>query len=275
MEEVPLLSHEIPNEERIRILKILLYDRQTPFLRTEIHHVIALYSKASKRSYVEQDIETLYDRIAEDWTRIHKTLHSKAYLTEHIISFHQFLTSMLLADYAAQPFAISPWVSIRADIVKQHRAGARYNQDVYQDCILFPVKQMMLNQDHVEKKLLAISENHSTPGHIQHLIGRKDWPNMTIAIRNDRDLAISLFADEPFYHSLVNGTTLRKILKGIDKIEAKYLAMLGSISSSSHTREESSGQSGGSGFAWKIFAAITGSQGINPGPGSKSVTKTL
>ena len=265
-----------PHTERIRLLKVSLIHPQSPLLRKLIYDAIRL---SETPGYIEKDIDILYDRIVAGWARIHQSLICKAYLFENMVFFHRFLTAILLMDYAKEPYTISPWVLTQAGIVMLHRAGDSCDDDLvsYPNRILFPLEQMMLNRDHVENRLLAtISENSDNRGHVQSLIDKKNWSDLTTTIKNDRDLTISLFREELFYQRAVNITGRRKILKGIDKVQAKYLARLNPITDTHSRGGSTKGSAYSGGFVWNMLTTVKiglrwTNSGLRPKGGKKEL----
>ena len=227
---------------KMQSLKAILFDIQTPFLRKEIQHAITLSDPSTR-----QDFEVVYDRIIQHWNKIHTHMGLKAELLTNMNKFYMFLEKVLLAEYAGKPCLTNKhFVSFWAGIISQHRAGTIRRNDLnnYHDCLVFPLEQMLLNQQHVENRLIAAdSAAPKWNSYVQHLIDGKDWSNLATTVKNDRDLVNSLFTREPFYKTFHDGESGQLILRGIDNVESRYLATTSNRSP----------------FTWNIFGAV-GSQ---------------
>ncbi|KAH9884457.1 hypothetical protein F4778DRAFT_560469 [Xylariomycetidae sp. FL2044] len=214
---------------RVRALKLLLLERLTPLLRKEIQHAIAFHSEVTKSVDVDkslQDADILYNRITSRWTKTHISLPSRALLVKDMILFQNFLADKLLEDYAMESltkdsFITTPWVSSQAAIVERH-ATAQGDSNVdpnYHLRIVLPLEELMLDQNHVESKLLSTARS---PGsHIQRLIDAEDWSALAVSLRNDRDLTTDLFKEDP-WDMFKNGTKQEKIIRGINRIQNQY-----------------------------------------------------
>jgi len=286
---------DLIRDERIRSLKILLLEPLTPLLRNEIRHAIKLYSDIGRgesqiieetaplvddSTTVEgfphlQDVDTLCSRIEEHWTKIYGSPFSRGHLLLDVALFQQFLTDKLLEDYAKKPCTVTQWAFNQADVIEQHYAGAKSGSDedtTYQSRVVFPLKELMLNQDHVEKKLLSARAEPRSGSHIQRLIDRKDWSSLATTLANDRDLAIGLFEGHPFYPDLFDENTRKRVLRSIDGIKRGYLVE-SHRSIGTHVTEEPASRNG---FAWNVYNAIaSGFGGAGPSLRSRSVAKDL
>ena len=264
-----IVGPDLIRNEKIRILKILLLEQLTPLLRKEIHHAITLHKHSN-----DEDVDTLFNRIVEHWTKIYGNLIARAHLIEDIALFQKFLTLKLLEDYAKKPCTVTEWVFNKADIIEQHHAKAKGGNDedtTYQIGVVFPLDELMLNRDHVEKKLLSTVSEPRSGSHIQRLVDRKDWSSLATTLANDRDLAVGLFREQPFDPNLFDENTRKKVLRGIDEMERKYLKSHRSIGT--HATEETVPRNS---FAWDVYNAIaSGLRGASPSLRSGSVTKDL
>ncbi|KAJ2997763.1 hypothetical protein NUW58_g549 [Xylaria curta] len=205
-------------DDRVRSLRVLLIEPLTPLLRREIHIAIKLPSKPPSK-----EIDVVLDQITEHWTEIYGTPNARACLVEQLALFQQFLTNDLLKDYAAQPYQPTQWVSLQAELVQQHsiKAGSdeSYDDTEYQARIVVPLEELILNQEHVERRVRYAESG----GYIQHLINQRDWINLATALKDDRDLAKSLSGGHSFYPHALDVITRRIVLRGIDKVESTHL----------------------------------------------------
>lgn len=131
--------------------------------------------------------------------------------------FQGFLAAQILKDYMGKTYNASPWVLSQASTVEQHSTGATNSgskASAYQDHAIYPVEEMPLNRNHVENRLKAAAarQQHSG-GDNQHLIDECDWPNLAIALVNDRELAVKLFQQTPLDPESFNANTTKKVLR--------------------------------------------------------------
>ena len=197
-------------------LKLVLVDIQTPLLRKEIQHAKALPETA------REDFDVVFDRIIQHWTKVHDHLCLKVQLFRNIHSHHAFLANVLLAEYTGKPCLVEPFILTCARTVEKQRL--KPDQWNYSVLITFPLEQMMLNQEHVENRLIAATSESKWSSHIQGLIDKKDWTALATTVENDRDVVKKLFAQEPYYKTFCKEELGKTILKGIDAVQAKYLA---------------------------------------------------
>ncbi len=241
-------------DEQIRALKILLLESLTPLLRNEIHRAIKLHEVHDEVH--SEDVDTLFTRIMEHWTKICSLIY-RAHLLEDATLFQVFLTDKLLEDYANEPCKITDWTTGQAAVIRQHHDTAEGddNDTAYQLRVVDPLEELMLDQCHVEDKLLLAT---ACPGsHIRRLIGRKDWPSLATTLKKDRDLAVSLFREQPFDPGLF-GDKGKRVLRGIDAIESKYFAKSSSRAS------------------WSVVGFVSAAaRRLGPSSGSGDVTKDL
>jgi hypothetical protein len=238
-------------QRRIINFDILLSDNLTPLLREEICHAIELHSEALQHPNGDpylKDLDDLNDQLMEHWNKVYGNLISRAYLSQDIIMFRQFLIAKLLEGYTNEPCTVDEWVLNQAKcVIKQgDHAMAKDGSVVdttYQVHVVFPLEEMMLSRDHVENKLraAAIGQGHSGSD-IQPLIDRRDWLNLAMVLTNDRDLALKLFERQP--SGISDPKTYGRISQGIDQIAGKYFTELldsSTFTISMHAREMSAG----------------------------------
>ena len=174
----------------------------------------------------------------------------RAYLVQNMLMFQLFLRSKLLEDYAKEPHTVDSYILTKAERVSKQDnrslavPGAKDDSDSdkrYQDYIVFPLEELMLNRDHVENKLRAAFARQGQPGsNIQPLINRCDWESLAAALTNNRELAAKLLqGPTPIIDSY------ERILQGINQVQAKYFTGLTSPSTftiSIHAKEMSARQ---------------------------------
>lgn len=237
------------NIPRIRIsgYKILLHDSLTPLLRKEILNLIQLNSEVlelpspvgRERDRVlnkQKGLKTAENRLMEHWARVHGNICDRSRLISLISLLQQFLPNQLLEEYTGQKChkgdAIPDWVLIQVDRIKKHYSSedaTDYNERQYQMFITFPVEEMILDRDHVEKKLRAAASGERYPGGIiQHLIKECDWPTLATTLASDRKMLHGLNNQMEIFApaSQISRETCNKVLQCINRVQNKYFAKL-------------------------------------------------
>ena len=87
---------------------------------------------------------------------------SRAFLSQDIILFHQFLVGKLLKDYIDEPYTINKWVLNQAKYIIEQEDHARAKNGstvgiVYLVYVIYPLEEMMLSRDYVENKLFVVA----------------------------------------------------------------------------------------------------------------------
>ncbi|KAL9127213.1 MAG: hypothetical protein Q9217_003869 [Psora testacea] len=221
-------------QRRILNFETLLCLNQTPLLQEQVRHAISLHCEAldaPDASPFIEDLNTLYVQIGEHWKKVNGNMVVAVSLRQSIFALEVFLVSKLLEDYANQPYHLEPGMRGIADCVAEERNRSRQISEGrdsissargYYDGFIFPLEEMVLNREHVEKKLHAAAERKGNPGSdIEPLIKRGDWPDLAGAILYDRELANRLF-DTKAYTSEQHET----VIQGIDRIQKEYFVEL-------------------------------------------------
>ncbi|WEW56816.1 hypothetical protein PRK78_002271 [Emydomyces testavorans] len=276
---------------RIHNLRLLLLERLTPLLRNQILHAIRLHSEALEQTNIKSylaDLDTVHEQVMEHWTKVYGNLTSRADLLQDMVLFQQFLTAKLLEDYTQTPCKCNDFGVVLVMILDAVKDGHQKATGYYQTRMVYPLEEMMLDRDHVEKKLRTAAAGQAG-GDVQPLIDRCDWSTLAATLMSDRELALKLNerALDGFTFEIMRATVLRKI----DKIKSKYFAELSHPSTftiSARAREMSARQASnntnqmsspappttapsntspssethpfgkGFGFAWSIYNTLTG-----------------
>ncbi|KAL9103075.1 MAG: hypothetical protein Q9163_001841 [Psora crenata] len=226
-------AHEIINH-RILDLKTLLFLSLTPLLREQIRAAISLHSKAldaAETGPFIDDLNALYGQVADHWKKINQNITVAASLKQSMLTFQAFLVSKLLEDYANEPYRLDPGMRTIVECVVEQtdhsrqanegEGGTSYAQGYYKSFI-FPLEEMILNREHVEKKLRAAAERQGNPGSdIEPLVKRCDWPDLAATLVYDRELANRLFHARA-YRFAEHDT----VIQGIDRMQKRYFAEL-------------------------------------------------
>lgn len=226
--------------ERLRLrvihLGVQLDELMTPALRKELRHVLDKHSTTLEHPDFGSDsdaidnLDNLYNQLSVHWVRVHKNFTYYSSLKEQMARYQEFLTEALCQDYLTweKPFVPSVHQLQLADRVEQSKSTKNNDakfRDLYREQIVIPLKEMALNQAHVEHRLLlaksgpAQQREHSN-SHVQCLINQCNWQSLAKMLLNDRDLARNLenkFFDEE---------TRESIQRKIDEIEVEYFEVL-------------------------------------------------
>lgn len=229
--------------QRVGCYQLILLDNITPLFQKEPLHATRLHEEALQRpdpTSISKEKETLDQLIVLDnldeqltvhWTELHSNLVSRTALLADIFGYQKFLTVILLLDYAgtSQNEADS-WVSDRLeDIDKYNRAMDRsaINIKMYQQTVAQPLKELMIDQSHVENRLRLAAAVPSYPtGGVYHLIDRCDWPNLAAMLIKDHELAVALFSGKPLDPQLYNDHISKLVLQKMDELKDRYFAYL-------------------------------------------------
>jgi len=200
----------------------LLQLNPTPLLLEELHRAIILHLNAYDSADVNPlipDLNTSHSRIEEHWARLYSDMLTRASLQWDMDMFEQFLSSKLLEDYSNQPF------KVLGRMLKLAECTTKQDKE-YQDHVVLPLEESMLDREYVENKLRAVAARKGRPGNdIQQLIDACDWPRLAEALTNDRDIILRLAR-----RSACSKETSKRILAGIDRVQNKHFASLSSSS---------------------------------------------
>ncbi|KAH8782663.1 hypothetical protein F5883DRAFT_536715 [Diaporthe sp. PMI_573] len=98
---------------------------------------------------------------------------------------------------------------------------------LYQHIFVRTVREMMLDQDHVEKRLRAASAGSSHPaGEIHRLIDQCEWQDLAASVVNDRRLAVTLFGAKQVNRDFWSAQFGRTVLQQIDGVRDRYFTEL-------------------------------------------------
>jgi hypothetical protein len=166
-----------------------------------------------------------------------------------MVMFQRFLSSKLLEDYTKEPYTVNTYMLTKARCVSEQNDRSltvprakddNISDEIYQNYVVFPLEEMMLNRNHVENKLRTAFARQGQPGSdIQPLIDRCDWAKLAAVLTSDRELVAKLKEPMPIPE------LCERILQGINQVQAKYFTELKSPSTftiSTHAREMSAKQ---------------------------------
>lgn len=230
-------------EVRLERYKLLLHDYQTPLFYNRLLDAIRLHEEAVQApTPTPAEHERLLDqlvvldnmdaRIDQHWDELHKSMTFRTTLLAKVTEYQSKLGAWLMLDYTGRCAATCDWASRiigYIDNIGSDGVGNIHDDyKLYQRAFVRPLKEMMLNQDHVKKRLrIAASETTGRPAGIIHsLIDRCDWGALAYAVINDRELAVTLFGAKQLNEGFWSQEFGKLAVQKIDDIRDKYFAEL-------------------------------------------------
>lgn len=208
----------------------------TPALRKELRHLLDEHRTVLERpdSGLDNDaikrLDRLYDQLSAHWGQVHDNLTYCSSLKKQMAVYQEFLTEVLREDYLPKKQARVPSAHELqlADRVKQYKAATKGDEKLeklYREEVVVPIREMALNQAHIEDRLLLAAaaqgqQREHSNNHVQRFIGQRDWKSLARMLLHDRDLAHNL---EDKY---LDEETRKSILYQIDVIEVVYFTIL-------------------------------------------------
>lgn len=228
---------------RLDRYRLLLHDYQTPLFHNRLLDAIRLHQEAVQApTPTPAEHERLLDqlvvldnmdaRIDEHWNELHKSMDFRTTLMVNIKAYQSKLGAWLMLDYTGRCAATCTWASSilgYVDNVGSDGVGNIHDDyKLYRRVFVRPLREMMLNQEHVKKRLrIAASETTNRPtGIIYNLIDRCDWGALAYAIVNDRELAVTLFGAKQLNEGFWSPQFGKLAVQKIDDIRDKYFAEL-------------------------------------------------
>ncbi|KAL1871618.1 hypothetical protein Daus18300_004618 [Diaporthe australafricana] len=247
-EEAPhAITEEVRSTLRLRIdgYQTLLLEYQTPLFHDELLDAIKLHEEtlqrpeptpAERQRVLDQltVLDNMNDRLNKHWEKLHRSLNSRTILLYSISEYSKLLGSWLILDYAGRESVgethheASAYVTI-LDKFRSGEGDVEANIRVHRRLFRRPLEEMMLNRQHVEKRLRMAAAGPSYPtGEIHRLVDQCDWPNLAAAIVNDREIAAVLFRSKPLDPQFWEDRIGKMALWRIDDLRDKYFAELSS-----------------------------------------------
>lgn len=171
--------------QRVAGYQILLLDNLTPLYQKELLDATKLHEEILQRpdpTIQEQQrilgqlahLDSIDAQLMQHWKDLHTSLISRTALLANIMGYQGFLATSILLDYAGHSpheAGLESWVSSRVETLDKHySAGDKADKGVklYQQTVASPIKEMMLDQEHVEKRIRiaaaqAISHRRDLP----------------------------------------------------------------------------------------------------------------
>ncbi|ROW10557.1 hypothetical protein VMCG_01937 [Cytospora schulzeri] len=247
-------------EQRVAGYQLLLYDNPTPLFNKELLNAIKLHEEALQRpdpsTFAEEKLvleqlmllHNVDKGIMEHWKELHKSPNFRTALLAAMFGYQNFFTLKLLLDYAGKSQNVTDlWLSNRLKTIDAYYSVADKSKtdktetdiESYKQSVTKPLKELMLNQVHVEKRIKIAAASNPT-GDIYPLIDQCNWPNLAAMLISDRELAEALFSGKPLDPQLYNDDVSKVVLQNMDRVKSKYFTDLSTPSTytlSKHAKE--------------------------------------
>lgn len=238
------ITQEVRSElsKRIAGYRLLLVEYHTPLFRNELLDAIKLNEEALKSpDPTPAELERVLDqlgvldrmdeRLHKHWDELQKSMSSRTVLLANISTYQRYLGAWLILDYAGKHAGKRyDWASSMVKIIDDVGSGVgSVDEDFrrHQQTFVRPLKEMMLNQDHVERRVRAAAAGSTHPtGEIHLLIDQCDWQNLAASVVHDRELAVALFDAKPINPEIWSATFGKSVMQLIDGIRDKYFTEL-------------------------------------------------
>lgn len=234
---------------RIRLAgyKLLLSEYHTPLFHNELLDAIKLHEEALKhpdptpaqRERLRDQLgvlDNMNERLQKRWRGLHRRMSSHQSLLAGISNFQRYLGAWLMLDYSGKHKHAGKRYDWASDIVEaiddvgsSSGGGGNLDEDfrVYHRMFVRPVREMMLDQDHIETRLRAASVGSAHPaGEIHRLIDECEWQALAAHLVNDRRLAVTLFGARQVNKDFWSAQFGENVLKLIDGVRDKYFTEL-------------------------------------------------
>lgn len=295
---------------RVAGYQLLLLDYLTPLFHKELLDATKQHEEMLQRpdpTIPEQQralqqlghLDSVDAQLSEHWKDLHTGLVFRTALFANIIGYQTFLAASISLDYAGhspRELGLDSWVSGKIEALDNHRKTGEEsikNIKIYRQTIATPIKEMMLDQDHVERRIrIAAAEPYPT-GEIYGLIDECDWSTLAMMLIRDRELAVTLYSQKPLDPKSYNDNIAKTVLRKIDEIRDKYFTELLGVSTfttSKHAQERSARKAAGlplapepsrhpegdwasaaaKGVYHKIISSLGLRAGTSPGSGDES-----
>lgn len=179
-----------------------------------------------------QHLHALMNDLQDYWTKLFPDFESATRLYYRISVQRQFLRCKLLEDYLNDmPYVLDPelqWLArSQGDSTEREQAAKFFGikpegiENFYEQNLVSVLQEMLLDPDHVGRKLQAAAARNGQPGSgIQPLIDRCEWAALASTLVKDRILVDRLIPKTDF------SDTRKEISDGIDRVQKKYFDTL-------------------------------------------------
>lgn len=234
--------------DRVLRYQTLLSDNLTPLFYKELQEATRLHEDMLQRpdpTIVEQqntleqltNLDNIDAKLREHWKELHTSLDSRTYLLANTMLFQEFLARSMLFDYSGRSpreVGLDHWKSPMVEYLNLHYGvGDKSDEDIslYQRTFAGPLKEMMLDKDHVEHRMTLAAARPTYPtGAIYRLTDQCDWPSLASILIKDRELAVVLYSQKPLKSHFYDDNIRKIVLRNIDEVRDKYFTELSSAS---------------------------------------------
>ena len=222
----------------ISCCEVLLKGELTPLLRHEIEKAYSNHLSVRQLPLAEialhgDDLKSQRKSVESHWNRIFRDMNTKAYISLELEFFEHFLSDKLREDYINEPFQVSGRILDFARIkgnpddrelaARNLTRGKEEELDkLYQEVVVFAVKELMLDLIHVERKLSAALERAGRPGSdIQALVDQCRWADLATVLLEDQKLSPRVNPRNGY-----PAFTKFMVKRGIDQVQRTYFKEL-------------------------------------------------
>lgn len=222
---------------RLDLYRAIRLDYLTPLLDTELLYATKLYQEALQHpnpAILEQPhrlehLDGIDDQLKKHWLDLNTSLGSRATLLALIKGYQMFLAKSILLDYrgVSEPVkGCEVFVSRVVDILNKYSStGEQSEKDTratYKRKIVRPMKEMMIDQGHAERRLRLSAEQQRPTSEVYRLINQRDWPSLATMLIEDRKLVVTLRDQEALSPHFNMRSTCEAALLEMDKIRRRY-----------------------------------------------------
>ncbi|KAI3392078.1 hypothetical protein diail_6184 [Diaporthe ilicicola] len=252
---------------RVGGYQLLLLDYLTPLFHKELLDAIKQHEEMLQRpdpTISEQQralrqlghLNSIDTQLSEHWKDLHTGLVSRTALFANIIRYQGFLATSILLDYTGhslQEAGFDSWVSSQIETLDVHQKTAEESKKdldikLYRQTVATPIKELMLDQDHVERRIRIAAAKPYPTGEIYRLIDECNWSALAMMLIRDRELAVTLYSQKPLDPNSYNDNIAKTVFRKMDEIRDRYFTELPSPSTyttSKYAQERSARKAAG------------------------------
>lgn len=235
-------------ESRLQGYTFLRFESLTSLFKHLVQQSSEFHSQALKLPVIQEhltaELNTFHDIVQEHWGKVHTSLARHAQLIAHMCLFMEVLSSQLIRDHSSAPAEeededADAVFGTRINLIMEHResehdGSGEHSDQSYQDCVVAPIEELMLDQEHVEHRLIVAAETckeskGNAPGTVHYFIKQCDWPNLAKILVRDRGLAFAILEAGKQSSTMLGffpKDDALKVVQGISNIRDKYFTDL-------------------------------------------------
>lgn len=251
---------------RVTGYQLLLLDYVTPLLRKELQDATKQHEEmlqkpdpttpSEERDALRQlgHLDSLDDQLSKHWEELHQGLVYRTALFANIMAYQGFLSTTILLDYTGRSLreaGLDSWALGRTEMLDIHEKGVGESQKdikLYQQMVATPIRELMVDQGHVERRIrIAAAEPYPT-GEIYRLVDECDWSTLAVMLVRDRELATTVYGEKPLDRNSYNENVAKTVFLKMDEIRDRYFIEISSPSTyttSKHAQERTARKQAG------------------------------